>query len=147
MKMNSKGKVSFSTIIFFVVLIYGGFVAYKILAARVTMGQIKKEIVDKIGFIRGQDFDKEKGEEIAWRILRAHDVDKPAKPNNLPPPSTAGSSDSEKNKKEELPIVEVTVDKKASKIYIYVKYDVILDFLIFKQHKVFEIDEEMRSYS
>ena len=81
MKMNREGKVAFSTIIFMVVLIYGGFVAYKIFSARITMGQIKKEIVDKIGFVRGQDFNSKKGEDIAWEVLRANGVDKPAKPD------------------------------------------------------------------
>lgn len=150
MMIKQNGKITFSTIIFFLILFYGGFVAFKMFSTHITKGQIKNEMIDKIGFIRGMDFSEEKAEQIIMDILKAHGVSKPLDSTgneSSSVSSSTGTDNNGENKKVEYPVVKVELDEKEAQIYCHIEYETMVDYLLFKQRKVIVIDEKMRSYN
>jgi len=142
---NQKGKINISSILITVMLVYGAFAAYKVIASRVTKTQIKSEIIEKFGFIRGSDFTVEKGEQVIREIMTAH---------NLYVEDVSGEeadeykSGEEKVKKESTATkIAVEVQEKEAKVWFAVEYTDTIDFLFFKSKVRYYIEEEMLNYN
>jgi len=136
--MCPKGKITFSTILIMLILFYGGFVAYKFISSRLTKAQIKNEIIEKYGFIRGPDFTEEKGEDVIIDILISHDLfDDPEE------------EDPDKIGRESSPGTEIFVEIKNghSETHFIVTYNDQVDLLFFKVKVRYVIDEEIRNYN
>lgn len=122
--MNQKGKLTFFSLILLIILIYGGFVAIKILGANFQESQIKKEVYDTIGIMRGSDFTTEMGEEAIKKILGKND-------NVIFDENDEGS-------------IEINLDKR--ELFYYFRFEIEIDLLLFKQIKEVEIEDSMERY-
>jgi hypothetical protein len=140
---NQKGKVNISSILIIAVLIYGAFAAFKVISSRVTKTQIKSEIIEKFGFIRGTDFTPALGEEIIRKILIAH---------NLYSEDVGQGEENEYESGDENVNVKslatkIAVNIQGAKIRFSVEYTDEINFILFKTKARYLIDEEMLSYN
>ena len=150
-QQTQAGKITFTTILFLIVIFYGGFAAVKVISANLTKSQIKNEIIDKLGFARGDDFTPEQGEKIVRDILKAHGVIRPGDKYNFEYEDENGetASTGEEEGREGLkpPEIFVELNKKAAKIKFFVEYEYEVNLLLFKYRKIYTIDDEMRNYN
>ena len=143
-KQKQKGKVTITTILFFVVLFYAGFVAVKIISANLTKSHIKNEIIDKFGYMRGDDFKVEEGEKIIRQVLKDNGV--------LPADENYDFEDDEETESQsnrglKPPEIYVEFDKKASEISFFAEYEYEVSLILFKYKKIYTIEDKMRSYN
>lgn len=134
------GKIRISTVLIILVVFYGGFVAVKIVSANLTKSQIKNEIIDKLGFVRGSDFTPELGEKIIREILEENDV--------MPPDNEiVFEEDGETKAGLKRPEIFVEKEEKTAKILFFVEYEYEVNLLLFKYKKIYTIDDEMMAYN
>jgi hypothetical protein len=140
---NQKGKVNISSILIIAVLIYGAFAAFKVISSRVTKTQIKSEIIEKFGFIRGTDFTPGKGEEIIREILIAH--------NLYSEDGGEGEENEYESGDENVNVkslgTKIVVNVQGAKITFSVEYTDVIDFIFFKSKARYLIEEEMLNYN
>jgi len=122
--MNQNGKLTFFSLILLIILIYGGFVAIKLLGANFQKSQIKKEVYDTIGIMRGSDFTPELGVEAIKKVLQKND-------NVI----------FDKNEDE---AIEIILEKNVLRYYF--RFQIEINLLFFKQIKQVEIDDSMERY-
>jgi hypothetical protein len=122
--MRQRGKVTFFSLILIIMLIYGIFVAIKLLGANFQESQIKKEVYDTIGVMRGSDFTTDMGAEAIRKILRKND-------NII----------FDENEED---AIEINLDK--SVIAYYFRFQIEIDLLLFKQLRLVEIEDTMERY-
>lgn len=157
---NQRGKANISAIIVMLLIFYGGFVAFKFIAVRITKGQIKNDVINRFGFVRGPDFTERQGRNIIREILAQHDIIPEAKleaeDEYYEEESDVGVEDAgsqtegtgeTKNKEEKTLIIQVKLDEKKRNIRFHIRYEVVIDLIIFKSKQVFDIQEQMRNYS
>lgn len=142
---NQKGKTNITSILIIAILVYGAFVAFKIIASRVTKSQIKNEIIDKFGFIRGPQFTPERGEDVIRQILIGHglyteDVVEAEEDENE-------SGDEDVNVEYYGTRIDVAVRGKGSKIWFSVEYIDQINLLLFKTKARYLIEHEMLNYN
>lgn len=146
---NQKGKANISSILIIAILVYGGFVAFKIISSRITRSQIKNEIIDKFGYIRGTQFTSEKGEQVIREILIEH---------NLYSEDVSGGEKEENEYENESEAEDVNVEnygtriavdirQKGSKIWFSVEYFDEINLLFFKTKARYYIEHEMLNYN
>lgn len=142
---NQKGKVNISSILIIAILVYGAFAAFKIISSRITKAQIKNEIIDKFGYIRGPDFTPEKGEEVIREILIEH---------NLYSEDVSGGEENEYESGDEDvnveyygTIIDVEIRQKGSKIWFAVEYIDEINLLLFKTKARYYFEDEMFNYN
>jgi len=124
--MNSmKGKSTITNFILLILVAFGVFALVKHLGANFTASSIAKTIKDRIGVERGADFTPEKGEQFIREILAQNDV-------------IFDERDEDG--------VEVYIDTERQVIEYYFRYEMEVNFLIFTQRRVFEVEDEMPSY-
>jgi len=143
-KHRQKGKVTITTILFFVVLFYAGFVVVKIISANLTKSQVKNEIIDKFGYIRGNDFAPEEGEKIILQVLKDNGV--------LPADENYDFEDDEETVNQsksglKAPEIYVEFNKKSAEIVFFVEYEYEVSLVLFKYKKIYTIEDKMRSYN
>jgi len=131
------GKFNISSILIIIIIGYGAFVAFKFISSRVTKTQIKTEILEKIGYIRGMDFTPEKGEEIIRRILIDHNLYT----------ENVGEGEGNENVESFETKVKVELQQAGSKIWLAVEYMDKIDLLLFKTRMRYNIEEEMLNYN
>ncbi len=69
--MNKKdGKATFSTLVFIILIFYGGYVAVMLISAKITESQIESDIIDRFGILRGPDFSEDKAATEIRKILK-----------------------------------------------------------------------------
>lgn len=117
---GQRGKITFMNLIVFIILVYGGFMAFKYLATGVEKKQIKIEVFDTLGSTRGGDADNAQIEATIRSIL-------------------------EKNKVEILEVY-ADVDKSKSMIYYSFKYKIVTNYLLFKPSETVEVIDEIANY-
>ena len=163
---NQQGKANISAIIVMLLIFYGGFVAFKFIAVRITKGQIKNDVINRFGFVRGPDFTERQGRNIIREILAQHEIIPEAKPEAedeyYEGETDAGVEDAgsqaesteeaevtgETRKKEEKAlIIQVKLDEGKRNIRFHIRYEVEVDLILFKSKQVFDIQEQMRNYS
>jgi hypothetical protein len=146
---NQKGKVKITSILIVAVLIYAAFVAFKIISSRITKSQIKNEIIEKFGFIRGTEFTPEKGEDVIREILIAH---------GLYTEDVIGEEEDESENEDEFGDKEINVEaygtrisveirQKGSKIWFSVEYVDEINLLLFKTKARYNFESEMLNYN
>ncbi len=123
--MKNSGKITFGGFIFLLLIVYGGFVAVKLIGAKYMQSQIKNEVFDEMGVLRGAGFTSEKGEQAIIDILLKHK-----------------SVVFDKNQG----VVEVTIDRKKGSIKYRFEYKIKSDLILFKKIKSIVVDEKVRSY-
>jgi hypothetical protein len=150
--VNQKGKITITTIIVLIVLFYGGFVAFKIITSRLTRAQIKNEIVEKFGFVRGADFTPEKGRGIIEEVLESYGFFVPdevvkREENRGNTYVDESEVDGVSEEVREGTKIFVEMKERGSKAWFQVEYTDIIDFILFKQKARYTIEEEVINYN
>ena len=149
---NQKGKITITTIIVFIVVFYGGFVAFKIITSRLTKAQIKNEIVDKFGFVRGADFTPEKGREIIEEVMEDHgfltpDEIRPREESDEDTYRDESETEGESAVAREGTKIFVEVRDKGAKAWFRVEYTDIIDLILFNQKARYSFEDEVINYN
>ena len=152
MKLHMKaGKMRFSSILIVAILFYGGFVAVKIVSANIMQGQIKTNIIDRIGHLRGPDFTVEQGIKIVIDVLRENNVLEAEYDDTEDEEGEAdtasytdmGSGDED----EEFQRIDVKINSKENLVEFFVTYKYEINFIFFKQLKYYEVVGEVQNYN
>jgi dissimilatory sulfite reductase (desulfoviridin) alpha/beta subunit len=114
-----KGKITIMSVIVFCILVLGAMMAYKYLANAIDNKQIKKEIHDEIGVIRGYQLTEARIEETVGKVL---------------------------NKRSLQPLEVFSEFKSNGKIHFSYKYEVSINYILFKHIEKVEVEEEMDNY-
>jgi len=117
---GQRGKITFMNLIVFLILVVGGFMAFKFIATGIEKKQIKIEVFDALGIARGGDVDNSQFMAVIESIL--------------------------KKKKVEILEVSADVDKSKGKIYYSFKYKIDTDYVLFKRSEIVEVIDEIDSY-
>lgn len=144
---NQKGKINLSTILIIIVLAYGGFVAFKLISSRVTKSQIKNEIIEQFGFIRGTDFSGEKGEQIIIKILEEHDLYKQELPSLGEQDEDEDEDEAAEETNKEYYEPKIYCELKGNKITFSVEYIDTVNLLLFKLREKYFFEHEMLNYN
>ena len=142
---NQKGKVNISSILIIAILVYGAFVAFKIISSRITKSQIKNEIIEKFGFIRGTEFTPEKGEQVIREILIEHDLYTEDEIGDEESEDEYG--DKEINVEAYGTRIAVEIRQKGSKIWFSVEYVDEINLIFFKTKARYDFEDEMLNYN
>ena len=125
--MNAmRGKSTFLNLILVLLVAYGGFALVKHLGAGFQSKSIAAQVKDRLALERGAGFTAQKGEAVIREILNREGVILDEEGDGL---------------------VEVTINNDRQMIEYFFRYEVDVNFLFFTQRRVFEIEEEIRSYS
>ena len=140
--LHPKGKITFSTIIIMVILFYGGFVAFKFISSRLTQTQLKNEIIEKLGYIRGSDFTIEKGEETIREIMITYGFYVEADESEESQPAAGDPS-------EKIPPsrIIVQINENGAKIRFRVDYTDVLNLVLFKKKNFITLEAEVTNYN
>lgn len=122
---KQQGEINFTGFIMILIVIYGAYAAIKLISASLSETQIRKEVIDTLGTMRGADFSAEDGTKAVREILMR---------NGIVFDENSGSE------------AIVTIDRQRGDLRYYYKYNVEVDLLFFKKKKTVEIDEDMKSY-
>jgi hypothetical protein len=128
-------------------LFYAGFVVVKIASASIMKGQVKTNIIDKMGFVRGPDFTVEMGVKIVEEVLKAEglleeEYEGEEEDDYGDDRDTEASSDDYKGQR-----IVVNIDQKRSMILFNVTYRYVIDFIFFKQEKIYQVEGEVQNYN
>jgi hypothetical protein len=149
---NRKGKITITGIIVMAVLFYGGFVAFKIITSSLTKTQIKNEIIDKFGFVRGAQFTAEKGREIVEEVLEAHgfltrDEDLTRAEEDEDTYIDESEIDRESDLIRDQTKIFTEVKDRGSKAWFRVVYTDIVDLIFFKHKMHYDFQDEVINYN
>jgi hypothetical protein len=149
-----RGKVNLSSIIILVLIIYGGFVAFKFITVHITRGQIKTDVINRFGYVRGPDFSEEQGEKIIREILAKYGIiSSDAKIEGDEYGEGQGESGGESSpenaaqKTGKKVIIDVRLDDNKRNIKFYIRYEEEVDLILFKSRQTFDIQEEMLNFN
>ena len=125
--MNFKsGKSTALNMILLAIVFYGGFALVKHLGDNFQAREIASEVKKRIALERGSYFTEAKGMDFIRQILLKKDVI------------------FDEGKEGE---VDVILNTEKQLIKYYFRYEVEINYLLFKSRRVFEIEDEMPSYS
>jgi hypothetical protein len=114
-----KGKMTIMNIIVFCVLVLAAIMAFKYIASGIDKKQIKKEIFEEMGVFRGPQLTDAKIREIVDQVLN----------------------------KRSLQPLEVFIEFKSNgKIYYFYKYEIGINYLLFKRSEIVEVEGEIENY-
>jgi hypothetical protein len=114
-----KGKITLLSLMVFCILVLAAFMAFKYIANGIDKKQIKKEVYDTIGVYRGSRLTDAKVREVIGQVLNKRSLQ----------PSE---------------IFFEFIGK--GRIYYYFKYEVSINYLIFKRNEIVEVEGEMDNY-
>lgn len=123
--MKQQGRVNFTGLIMILLIVYGGYAAVKLISASLSETQIRKEVIDTLGTMRGADFSAEDGTNAVKDVLMKNGVVFDEEGGNE---------------------ASVKLDRQHGNITFYYKYNVEVDLLFFKKKKTVEVKEDMKSY-
>lgn len=123
--MKQDGKITILGLLMIVILFYGGFCAVKVVSVNLMESQIKKEVHDMIGLLRGPGFTDALAATKIIEILERNDII---------------------FDKEDAEGVWVALDRKAGTIKWEFSYSVDVDLILKKYTKHYVVTDEMRSY-
>ena len=124
--MSQSGKTTFLSIIALLLIVYGSFVAIKLIGSSFSDKQIEKEVIEMLGATRGSHFTPEIGVESIIKILKKNQV-------------IFDEKDEE--------TVSVNVNHKKGTIEFYYRYEVEINLILFKKRRVVEIRNEVAAYA
>ncbi len=146
----NSGKAKLSSIFIVLALIYGGYALVKYISANIMQGQIRVEITDSFGLVRGPSFTVEEGVKIIKGILETHGVlDKDYDEDDYEDDSAVEHDDTETSADREVrhQRINVEINTKTTMVHFYVTYEYENDFLFFKHKKVYEVRGEVQNYN
>lgn len=114
-----KGKMTIMSVIAFCILVLGGLMAFKFFANGIDNKQIKKEIFDEMGVLRGSQLTDAKIREIVGQVL---------------------------NKRSLQPLEINSEFKSNGKIYFSYRYEVTINYVLFKHKELVAVEDEMDNY-
>lgn len=123
--MRQQGKINFTGLIMLFIIVYGGYAAVKLIVSNAMETQIRKEVIDTLGTMRGADFSESDGIAAIKDIMQNHSV----------------IFDEEKAN-----AVNVTLNKNKGTITFYYTYDEEINFIFFKKKKTVKVKEGLKSY-
>ena len=124
--MNQRGRITFLSFLAILIIVYGGFVAIKMLGSSFADKQIEKEVIESLGATRGSHFTDEMGVELIIKILQKNNVI---------------------FDKEDKDVISVTVNDKKGTIEFYYRYKVEINLILFKKQRVVEVRNEVSAYA
>jgi hypothetical protein len=124
--MNQYGKITILSLIALVLIVYGGFVAIKLIGSSFSDKQIEKEITEALGATRGSHFTPEMGEEVIIKILKKNKV-------------IFDEKDEE--------AINVNLNHKKGTIEFYYRYEVEINLILFKKRRVVEKRGDVSAYA
>jgi len=117
---GQRGKITFMDLIVFLILVLGGFMAFKFIATAIEKKQIKKEVFDSLGSMRGGEMESSRIQAAIERLLE--------------------------KKKIEILEVYAELDNNKGMIYFSYKYKIDTNYLLFRRSEIIEVVDEMASY-
>jgi hypothetical protein len=114
-----KGKTTILNVIVFCILVLAAFMAFKYFANGIDKKQIKKEIFDEMGVFRGSQLTDAKIREIIGQVL---------------------------NKRSLQPLEIYSEFTSDGKIYFSYKYEISVNYLLFKRTEIVAVEDEMENY-
>jgi hypothetical protein len=123
---RQSGKMTFLSLIALLLIVYGGFVAIKLIGSSFSDKQIEKEIIEMLGATRGSHFTAEMGEEAIIKILKKNRV-------------IFDEKDEE--------AVNVHINHKKGTIEFYYRYELEINLILFKKHRVVEVRNDVSAYA
>lgn len=147
------GKVTFSTLIFFLAILYGGFVAYKFINVRLSNGEIKNEVVNKIGSTRGPDFVIADGLKIIKDVLLEKKIvaseDEIQVMGEEGEENSNDSSSESSNTPKNPPNASIALkfNENRTKLTLFIKYNVLVDCVLFKSKQELTVEDEILNYN
>ncbi|HLP62455.1 MAG TPA: hypothetical protein VK186_26690 [Candidatus Deferrimicrobium sp.] len=124
--VKQTGRINFTGLIMLFIIFYGGYAAVKLIITSTTNTQIRKEVIDTLGTMRGADFSEEEGEKTIRNILLNYD-----------------SIIFDENNED---AIDVKLDRNKGTITFYYTYNTETNLLFFKQRKTVVVKEGMKSY-
>lgn len=117
--MNQKGKITITSLIILLMIVYGVFVAVKLVSASIQDTQIAKEVKDKVGYLRNSsNVSADKIQEEIIEILLKKDII---------------------FNKDDNAAVSVEIDRATLRIHYYYKYGIETDLIFFKKKRQVEV--------
>jgi hypothetical protein len=117
---RQKGKITFLGMIVFLIMALAAFMAFKYIVGSIDKKQIRIEVIDSLGSIRGAQLTDALVRETIERILN----EKSVKPMEI-------YSDLGRSK---------------GKIYFLFKYEMSINYLLFKHNEIVEVEDEIDNY-
>jgi hypothetical protein len=114
-----KGKITVMSMVVFCILVLAAIMAFRYFANGIENKQIKKEIFDEMGVFRGPELTDAKIREIVGNVLG----------------------------KRSLQPLEVYSELKSNGTILFsYKYEVSVNYILFKRNEIVEVDDEMENY-
>jgi hypothetical protein len=117
---GQRGKMTFMSLIALAILVLGGFMAFKFIGTNLEKKQIKKDVFNAIGDVRGQNFTNDQLQGIIEEIL----------------------------KKKGVEILELNANLNTERqiIHYSFRYRIEADYLLFKRSEIIEVEDEIANY-
>jgi len=117
---GQRGKATFMSLIALVILVLGGFMAFKFIGTNLEKKQIKKDVFNAIGEVRGHDFSDGELRGIVEDILVKHGV--------------------------EILELDASLEKSRAIIHYSFTYKLETDYLLFKRSEIIEVVDQIENY-
>lgn len=114
-----KGKITIMNVIVFGILVLAVIIAIRFIAKGIDQKQIKKEVFDTIGVVRGSTLTDAQVREIITEVLE----------------------------KKSLQPLEISVEFKSNnKVHYSYKYEMTVNYILFKHSEIVAVEDEMENY-
>ena len=120
------GRINFTGLIMLFIIFYGGYAVVKLIITSTTNTQIRKDVIDTLGTMRGADFSEEEGENAIRNVLLKYD--------------SIIFDENDEN------AIDVKLDRNKGTITFTYRYNTETNLLFFKQRKNVVVKEGMKSY-
>jgi hypothetical protein len=117
---GQQGKITFLSLIVFLIVVFAGFMAFKYIANSLEIKQIKKEVYDTLGTVRGRDIENADVLKIIDGVLQKRAV--------------------------KLLEYDANVDKGRNIIHYSFKYEIVTDYLLFQHTETVEVVDDLANY-
>ncbi len=117
---GERGKMTILSLIALVILVLGGYMAFKFIGTNLENKQIKKDVFNAIGEVRGHDFTSAELQGIIEGVLQKHGV--------------------------EILELNAELDKGKSIIHYSFKYRVETDYWLFKRSEIIEVTDQIENF-
>jgi outer membrane protein assembly factor BamA len=114
-----KGKITIMNVIVFCVIVLAGLMAVKYFAKGIDQKQIKKEVFDTMGVLRGSQLTDAKIREIVAEVLNRRSLE---------------------------PLEIYTEFKSNNTIHFSYKYEVTVNYILFKRNEIVTVEDEIENY-
>lgn len=117
---GQRGKMTILSLVALVILVLGGYMAFKFIGSNLENKQIKKDVFNAIGEIRGQDFTNAQLQGIIEEVLLKHGV--------------------------EVLELNADLDKGKALIRYSFTYRIETDYWLFKRSEIVEVTDQIENY-